>query len=219
MFKWAIQAHFRHLRSKSFPMVLRAQQSIEIWPFNLPSEISRVHQDSLSQNGSCLGSVSVHSLTLPRTSLDSRECVVTFELPLGPHPSNVFTFAPRFPSSWLVTLQPLALVASQKLGLQHLLSFQMNHNSPFIKARIHVLSGYQLLGLSHGYWYWQSVILFFLQARICIPTKIQYIASTHCKFIFWNIPLLVMNKLVFNFQNMMDMHKGYAYQNFNSIAY
>jgi hypothetical protein len=28
-----------------------------------------------------------------------------------------------------------------------------------------------------------------------------------------------MNKLVFNFQNMMDMHEGYAYQNFNSIAY
>jgi hypothetical protein len=28
-----------------------------------------------------------------------------------------------------------------------------------------------------------------------------------------------MNKLVFKFENMMDMYKGYAYQNFNSIAY
>jgi hypothetical protein len=28
-----------------------------------------------------------------------------------------------------------------------------------------------------------------------------------------------MNNLVFNFQNMMDMHKGYAYQNFNFITY
>ncbi len=27
-----------------------------------------------------------------------------------------------------------------------------------------------------------------------------------------------MNMTVFNFQNMMNMHKGYAYQNFNSIA-
>jgi hypothetical protein len=36
---------------------------------------------------------------------------------------------------------------------------------------------------------------------------------------FLKIPLPIMNKLVFNFQNMMDMHKGYAYQNFNSITY
>jgi hypothetical protein len=28
-----------------------------------------------------------------------------------------------------------------------------------------------------------------------------------------------MNKLVFNFENMMDMHEGYAYQKFHSIAY
>jgi len=27
-----------------------------------------------------------------------------------------------------------------------------------------------------------------------------------------------MNMIVFNFQNMMNMHKGYEYQNFNSIA-
>jgi hypothetical protein len=28
-----------------------------------------------------------------------------------------------------------------------------------------------------------------------------------------------MNMLVFNFQKMMDMHKGYAYQFLNFIAY
>jgi len=27
-------------------------------------------------------------------------------------------------------------------------------------------------------------------------------------------PSLIMNMLVFNFQNMADIHKGYAYQNF-----
>jgi hypothetical protein len=59
-----MRAHFRHLRFKSFPTVPRAQQSIEIRPFNSHSEISGVHQVSLSQNGSCLGSVSAHSLTL-----------------------------------------------------------------------------------------------------------------------------------------------------------
>ncbi len=104
-----MRAHFRHLRSKSFPMLPRAQQSIEIWPFNSPFEISGVHRDSLSQNGSCLGSVSVHSLTLPRTSLNSRECVVTPKLSFGPHPSNAFAFAPGLPSFWLATLPCLCL--------------------------------------------------------------------------------------------------------------
>jgi hypothetical protein len=37
-------------------------------------------------------------------------------------------------------------------------------------------------------------------------------------FIFLKIPLPVMYMPVFNFQNMVDMHKRYAYQIFNSIA-
>ncbi len=114
-----MRALFRHLRSKSFPMVPRAHQFIEIWPFNSPSKVSKVHQDSLSQNGSCLGSVSFHSLTLPRTSLNSQECVVIPGLSLGPHSSNAFAFTPELPSFWLATLQPLALVTSPKLGLRH----------------------------------------------------------------------------------------------------
>ncbi len=102
-----MRAHFRYLSFKSFPTVPRAQQSIEIWPFNLHSEVSGVHQDSLSQNGSCLGSVSAHSLTLPRTSLDSREYVMTPRFPLGPHPSNAFAFAPGLPSFWFSGFFPL----------------------------------------------------------------------------------------------------------------
>jgi hypothetical protein len=101
MSKWAMRAHFRHLRFKNFLMVSKAQQSIEIWPFNSHSEVSGVHRNSLSQNGSCLGSVSAHSLTLPRTSLDSREYVMIPRFPLGPHPSNAFAFAPGLPSFWL----------------------------------------------------------------------------------------------------------------------
>jgi hypothetical protein len=49
--------------------------------------------------------------------------------------------------------------------------------------------------------------------------KIQFITPTSSTFIFYKNILLVMNMLVFNFQNMMDMHKEYAYQISNSIAY
>jgi hypothetical protein len=34
-------------------------------------------------------------------------------------------------------------------------------------------------------------------------------------FIFFLNGLLIMNRAVFNFKNMMDMHKGYAYQIYN----
>ncbi len=101
-----MRSHFRHLRFKSFPTVPRAQQSMAIWPFNSHSEVSGVHRDSLSHNGSCLGSVSAHSLTLPRTSLNSQEYVMTPGLPLGPHPSNAFAFAPELPSFWLLGFLP-----------------------------------------------------------------------------------------------------------------
>jgi hypothetical protein len=94
-------------------------QSIEFWPLKLLSEVLRVHQDSISQSGSCLGSVSVHSLTLPHTFSHSREYVMWLPgsllvrplaaslpwlsgfLPFGPQPCN-----------------PFALVASPKLGLR-----------------------------------------------------------------------------------------------------
>jgi hypothetical protein len=37
--------------------------------------------------------------------------------------------------------------------------------------------------------------------------------------LFLKHPLSIMNMTIFNFQNMMDMHNGYAYQIFNSIVY
>ncbi len=135
-----MRAHFRHLRFKSFPTVPRAQQSIEIWPFNSHSEVSRVHRDSFSQNGSCLGSVSAHSLTLPRTSLDSREYVMTPELPLGPHPSNAFAFVPGLPSFWLPGFFPLdsrnlatpCLGREPKARVATILSFNFFSNKIFL---------------------------------------------------------------------------------------
>jgi hypothetical protein len=47
----------------------------------------------------------------------------------------------------------------------------------------------------------------------------QFITLASSTFIFYKIILLLMNMLVFNFQNMMGMHKEYAYQISNSIAY
>jgi hypothetical protein len=62
-----MRAHFRHLRSKSFPMIQRTPQDIEFWPLKSVFEILGVHWDSFSQSGSCLGSVKAHSLTLSYT--------------------------------------------------------------------------------------------------------------------------------------------------------
>jgi hypothetical protein len=100
-------------------------QAIEFWPLKLLSEVLRVHRDSISQSESCLGSVSVHSLTLPHTFLHSWEyemwllgflLVRTLAaflplapgLPFGPQPCNLFTFGSQA-SFWPATLQPLCL--------------------------------------------------------------------------------------------------------------
>jgi len=89
------------------------------------SEISRIHWDSLFQSGSCFGNVSVHSLTLPHTSLHSQEYVMWLPgfllartlvlpwfpsfLPFGLQPCNPFCLGrkpkarvatPSFLSSW-----------------------------------------------------------------------------------------------------------------------
>jgi hypothetical protein len=65
------------------------QQAIEIWPLKSLSEVSEVHRDSLSQLGSCLGSVKAHSLTLAYT------------------PGSLWCDSRA--SSWPAPLQPLCL--------------------------------------------------------------------------------------------------------------
>jgi hypothetical protein len=42
-------------------------QAIDIWPLKSVSEVLGVHRDSISQSGSCLGSVRVHSFALSYT--------------------------------------------------------------------------------------------------------------------------------------------------------
>jgi len=50
-----MRAHFRYLRSKSFPMIYKTPQVIEFWPLQSPFEDSGFHQDSNSQSGTPLG--------------------------------------------------------------------------------------------------------------------------------------------------------------------
>jgi hypothetical protein len=92
-------AHFRHLSSKSFPMIYGTFQSNEFWPLQSLSEDSGVHWDSNSQSGSSLRSVRIHSLTVSCTS-ENMKC-------------------DSWAHSWPAPLQALALIASQRLGLQH----------------------------------------------------------------------------------------------------
>jgi hypothetical protein len=96
-----MRTHLRHLCSKKFPMISGIPQSDGFWPMKSLSKNLEVHRDSNSQNGSSLGSVSVHSLTLS----------YTFNL-LG-----TWNVIPWF-HSWPAPLQALALVISPRLGLQ-----------------------------------------------------------------------------------------------------
>jgi hypothetical protein len=93
-------------------------QDIEVWPLQSLSEVLRVHWDSISQSGSCLGSVKVHSLKLTHTFLHSREYVMWL-------PGILLACTLTMPLRWLSGFlpfssqpcNPLALVASPKLGL------------------------------------------------------------------------------------------------------
>ncbi len=86
------------------------------------SEVLDVHRDSISQSGSCLGSVRVHSLILLHIFLQSQEYVMWL---MG-------FFLTRTLASFLLWLpglllssqpyNPFALVASPKLGLWHEIS-------------------------------------------------------------------------------------------------
>ncbi len=64
-------------------------QAIEFWPLKLLSKVLEVHRDSISQSGSYLESVRVHSLTLSYT------------------PGSMWCDSWAF--SWLAPLQPLCL--------------------------------------------------------------------------------------------------------------
>jgi len=76
-----MQAHFKHLNFKSFPLVKLTFQSNEFRPLKSPSESSEVHRESNSQSGNSCVSVRVHFLTLSYTpgnmKCDSRVSFLT----------------------------------------------------------------------------------------------------------------------------------------------
>jgi hypothetical protein len=83
MSKWAIQAHFRYLSFKIFPLIEKTPQTIEFWPLQSPFENLGVHWDSNSPKWNSLrvwGFIPSHLLTLPGV------CCVTPNFPLGLQP-------------------------------------------------------------------------------------------------------------------------------------
>jgi len=92
-----MRAHFRHLCSKSFPIIWGAPQSNGFWPLQSLSEDLGVHRDFNFQSGSSFGSVRVHSLTLSCTP-ESMKC-----------DSRVSYLARTFASLALVTISRLGL--------------------------------------------------------------------------------------------------------------
>jgi len=61
--KWVMQAHFKHLCYKNFPMIYKKNHSNKLRPLKSLFKNSGVHQNSNSKNGNSLGSVGVHSFT------------------------------------------------------------------------------------------------------------------------------------------------------------
>jgi hypothetical protein len=105
-------------------------QDIEFWPLKSLSKVLEVHRDSISQSGSCLGSVRVHSLTLSYT------------------PKSMWCDSRA--SSWLATLQPFcfghkpkAMVATQmqfyhnSFSITMQLPYDYNHNLMLTSLFIH----------------------------------------------------------------------------------
>jgi hypothetical protein len=97
-----MQAHFKHLCSKRFSMILRFFQFNKFWLLQLPFENLGVHQDFNSKVGAHLGVwgfIPSQFHTLPGT----------------------WNVIPNI-HFWLAPLQTLALVISPKLGLWHITS-------------------------------------------------------------------------------------------------
>jgi hypothetical protein len=61
---------------RAFQWYKKMSQAIDFWSLKLLFEILGLHRDSISQSGSCLGSVRVHSFILPHTFLHSWEYVM-----------------------------------------------------------------------------------------------------------------------------------------------
>jgi hypothetical protein len=144
-------------------------QAIEFWPLKSLSEVSGVHRDSISQSGNCLGSVSVHSLTLPHIFLHSRGvCDVTPGLPLSPHPCGLFALAPELPLG-PQPCNPFSLVASPKLGLRQC---------------------YTICNKKPWHWLRKYIQVFFIRVLLSY--------FQHAKWVFYNIPRPQQRCLLYN---------------------
>jgi hypothetical protein len=132
MSKWAMRAHFKHVRSKSFSMIylpltfdprnrsLKFRESI-----NTPSPKVGValgvwvYTPSHSLTPSYIQEYDV-TLGLPFGPHPYGLFASTLELPLGPHLCSVFALIPDLPFG-PQPCNPFALVTSPKLGLRQIL--------------------------------------------------------------------------------------------------
>ncbi len=78
VFKWVMQAHFRHLHLKSFPMVYGTLQSNEFWPLKLFSKNLRLQLPKWKFNWECVGS-------FPRILSHFWECECDFRVAFSAH--------------------------------------------------------------------------------------------------------------------------------------
>jgi hypothetical protein len=88
-------------------------QAIEFWLLKLLYEVLKIHQDFISQNGSCLGSVKVHSLILPHTFSTPESMWCDSRASFWPEPLQLFCLDSRA-SSWPAPLQALCLSREPK---------------------------------------------------------------------------------------------------------
>ncbi len=107
-----MQAHFRDLHFKSFPMIKKTLQSNEFWPLKSFSKHSRLQRGSNSQSGSPFESVWAHSLSF---SCTPGSVNVTFELHFwfAPFHTLALVVSPRI-RSWHKYIKNKIVLASEK---------------------------------------------------------------------------------------------------------
>jgi hypothetical protein len=158
-------------------------------PFSLAPEITLwnfgVHRDSISQSGSCIGSVSVHSLTLPHIFLHSWEYVMWLLDFFLAH--TLAASLPWLPaSSWPATLQPLCLghkpkarVATSSMGQN--ISTKFISSQGIIKSTLRMKMykkqqwGLGMAPTSSSWHSWPSWTLFSMKSWMCLLPSVLMI--------------------------------------------
>ncbi len=167
-------------------------------------------------------------------------CQVKIHLILSIHPFNIHWVPPKMPPRFsvityltlgvnapLVVMGPVGFFWVPKEGCRQVgrnqdLKFSLKPRPGQHWSNTLVLTG--VVRVSHfrpNLWISIEYIFIYKRRKICISKKSDIYYAIHpvtCYFIY-DFFLPVMNMLIFNFHKIMDMHKGYAYQFSDFIAY